>query len=116
VAQRFGVSTGAILAANGFGSTAQVHAGQTLMIPPRDTQVAVASAPRAIRTSNRPAAASPVASVADAAAGLRLYKVRSGQTLGEIARRYQTTVQQLCALNGLGKSDLLRVGSTLKVP
>ena len=48
--------------------------------------------------------------------GLRLHKVRSGQTLGEIARRYQTSVQRLCELNGLGKSDLLRVGSTLKVP
>ncbi|MBL6749775.1 MAG: LysM peptidoglycan-binding domain-containing protein [Nevskia sp.] len=114
LAQRYGVSSRAILAANGLSAGARVHAGQTLKIPPREAPVQVASAvPRAIKTSAR--AAAP-ALTAEGSSGLRLHKVRSGQTLGEIARRYQTSVQRLCELNGLGKSDLLRVGSTLKVP
>ena len=50
------------------------------------------------------------------AAKLRLHKVRSGQTLGSIAKRYQTSVSALRRVNGLDSADRLRVGSMLKIP
>jgi hypothetical protein len=43
------------------------------------------------------------------------YTIKSGDTLGAIARRNGTTVAKLKAANGL-KSDLIRAGKTLKIP
>lgn len=43
------------------------------------------------------------------------YTIKSGDTLGAIARRNGTTVAKLKAANGL-KSDLIRSGKALKIP
>jgi hypothetical protein len=43
------------------------------------------------------------------------YRIRSGDCLGKIARRYGTTVRKLCALNGIRPTTLLRVGRKLVV-
>ena len=43
------------------------------------------------------------------------HKVRSGQTLGVIARQYGTSVNELCRLNGLSKTSLLRIGQSIRV-
>jgi cell wall-associated NlpC family hydrolase len=44
------------------------------------------------------------------------HKVKSGETLSAIAVANKTTIDQLCKLNGLKKSDTLKVGKVLKVP
>lgn len=46
----------------------------------------------------------------------RSYRVRRGDTLGEIASRYRTTPAFLAALNGLKVRDLLIVGKLLRLP
>lgn len=43
------------------------------------------------------------------------HKVTSGQTLGGIARRYGTSVNELCRLNGLSKTSILRIGQSIRV-
>lgn len=43
------------------------------------------------------------------------YKVRSGDTLGAIARKKGTTIKALCKKNGLKQNSKLRVGQRLKV-
>lgn len=43
------------------------------------------------------------------------YVVKKGDTVERIARRYGTTVSKLKAANGL-RSDLIRIGQTLKIP
>ncbi|MDR1344087.1 MAG: peptidoglycan DD-metalloendopeptidase family protein [Tannerellaceae bacterium] len=40
--------------------------------------------------------------------------VKSGDTLGAIARRYGTTVGELCRLNGLKTTSMLRVGQSVR--
>lgn len=45
----------------------------------------------------------------------RYYRVRSGDTLWRISRRYGTTVNQLCRLNGISSKAILRVGQTIRV-
>jgi murein DD-endopeptidase MepM/ murein hydrolase activator NlpD len=42
------------------------------------------------------------------------HRVKSGDTLGGIARRYGTTVGELCRLNGLKTTATLRVGQSLR--
>jgi LysM repeat protein len=45
----------------------------------------------------------------------RKYKVKSGDTLSEIAHKYHTTVSKIKKANGL-RSDLIRTGQVLKIP
>lgn len=44
------------------------------------------------------------------------HKVKRGETLYEIARRYGASVQRIVQVNGLRQTHLLRVGSTLRIP
>ena len=46
--------------------------------------------------------------------GITYYKIKEGDTLGGIAKKFHVTVKQLKAWNGL-KSDAIRAGKTLKI-
>ena len=46
--------------------------------------------------------------------GIIYHRIKSGDTLGAIARKYGTTVTQLCRLNGIKSNKVLRIGSTLR--
>ena len=43
------------------------------------------------------------------------YKVRSGDSLAKIAKRYGTTVDKLCKLNGIKKNKTLKIGQRIRV-
>lgn len=43
------------------------------------------------------------------------HKVRNGENLGSIARKYHTTVNAICRLNGLKNANAIRAGKTLRV-
>ncbi len=60
-------------------------------------------------------AVSLIATVGPAAAE-REHRVRSGQSLGRIARRYNVSVQDLAAANAMRPSDNLQEGQTLIIP
>lgn len=45
-----------------------------------------------------------------------LYTVRSGDTLWSIARRYDTTVDELVRINDISNPNVIRVGEVLKIP
>ncbi len=51
----------------------------------------------------------------DVAGRTRVHRVQRGDTLWDLSRRYQTTVARLRELNGLRRSDGLRVGQELVV-
>lgn len=42
------------------------------------------------------------------------HRVKSGDTLGKIARMYGTTVNELCRLNGLKSTSVLRIGQAIR--
>jgi membrane-bound lytic murein transglycosylase D len=44
------------------------------------------------------------------------YRVRRGDTLGEIARKYRTSVDAIVRLNGLRSRTLIREGQVLRIP
>lgn len=44
-----------------------------------------------------------------------IYTVKSGDTLGEIASKFKTTVNDLCTLNNIKNANLIYVGQVLKV-
>lgn len=114
IARRHRVSQQAILSANGLRKGSILRIGQVLKIPPhhesRPGPVTVAvgeSKPQQTR-------AQKLAEVASGQA--RVHKVRSGQTLSSIAKRYQVSVQALREANDLGNSSLIKPGMRLRVP
>src|SRR5438552_1026101 len=44
------------------------------------------------------------------------YVVKSGDTLGEVAKKHNVSVEALCEANKLDKSDPIKVGQTLSIP
>lgn len=44
----------------------------------------------------------------------RYHRVRPGDTLGKIARKYHTSIGKLCTLNGIKRNSVLRVGKILR--
>jgi LysM repeat protein len=44
-----------------------------------------------------------------------IHVVKQGDTLSAIARKYQTSVSKLCALNGIRETSILQLGQKIKV-
>jgi membrane-bound lytic murein transglycosylase D len=108
IARKLGVSRTDLAEANYLKATSRVGAGQKLLVPRMPSSAVLARAASGLQ---------PQASVADANAAdveesasveTVVHRVRSGDTLFGIAKKYQTTVEHLKALNRL-------VGSTLKI-
>ena len=89
IGKRYGVSVDRLKAANGLRRNT-IRVGQELVIPARSSGTS-------------------------ASASGKVHRVRSGDTLSEIARRYGTTVSKLRSANGL-TSNRLRIGQELKIP
>ena len=49
------------------------------------------------------------------AAARRYHTIRSGDTLGALARRYHTSVSAICRMNGIKSTTILRLGRKLRV-
>jgi murein DD-endopeptidase MepM/ murein hydrolase activator NlpD len=45
---------------------------------------------------------------------LAVHRVKSGETLSHLARKYGTTVAELCRLNGISQTSTLSIGQTLR--
>ena len=43
------------------------------------------------------------------------HKVRNGENLGSIARKYHTSVNAICRLNGIKETSVLRLGQKIRV-
>lgn len=62
-----------------------------------------------------PAASSSSSSSETRTEGTQYHTIKSGDTLSALARRYHTSVDTLCRLNGITRSTILRVGKKLRV-
>lgn len=56
-----------------------------------------------------------VASVVRTTSAKKYYKVRSGDTLSEIASKNHTTISKICQLNGIRQTSTLQIGRSLRV-
>jgi LysM repeat protein len=46
---------------------------------------------------------------------VQYHTVRSGDTLGALARKYGTSVSRICQLNGIKSTTILRIGQKLRM-
>lgn len=110
IAKRFGVSTDALLTANGLRASSIIRPGQVLTI------AGARSAPTiAIKTVSSVTHTEPAPPPATAPAGSS-YVVRSGDTISGIAAKFGVSVQALLEANGLTSSSTIYAGSTLRIP
>ena len=130
IARMYGTSVSELCRLNGLKSTSTLRIGQSIRcsagVEPSSTKktTTAKSKQSAQTTTNKTitvkadasaAAALPQATTAAVDESAPVYhRIKSGDTLGAIARRYGTTVQKLCELNGITKTTVLRLGRTLR--
>jgi membrane-bound lytic murein transglycosylase D len=105
ISRRTGVSASAISQLNG----GALRPGQKVIVP------ANGSVRNAVYSSVKGSMTSSGKTLARGARFIT-YKVKSNETLGDIAARYNTSVRNITALNGLRSTAKLRAGQVIKVP
>ena len=104
IAQRFGVSTQAVLDANGLTRASVIYPGRTLTIP----------------TASAPAAQSDIELVADVAPiappTTTGYTIKTGDTISSIASAFGVSASAVLQANGLGAGSIIYAGRTLVIP
>jgi len=108
IAQLYGTTTGAIMAANKLSSASRVAQGSTLLIPAGPE---IGAVPDAVLASRAPAGTD----IADDSPRTTTHRVRSGETLGKIARRYGVSTTRLAEWNGLRNTNRIHVGQRLVI-
>jgi LysM repeat protein len=111
IARRYGVSVGAIVAANRITDPSRIYAGQRLTIPGTadgSTGQAGASGPKASDAESAKADA--------AASAATTHTVRSGENLTWIARRYGITIGAIVAANRITDPSRIYAGQRLTIP
>lgn len=106
-AKRFGLSVTELATYNNISSRADLLRGQKLWLVPGKVK-APASTPAA--------PASKPSKPATTSSATKTYKVKSGDGLIALARQFNMSTQALADLNGIGATDSLFVGQSLKVP
>ena len=134
IAKRSGIMLDALKITNQLTSNA-VNVGQILLIPMSDSgannvvaanaaagdgALTITASPMLARVSSVPTLASTgsvavVANRTKPASAPRVHIVRSGDTLFSIAKRFNTSIETLLALNKLSKKSALKIGARIKV-
>jgi membrane-bound lytic murein transglycosylase D len=98
IARRFSVRESELVSLNGLRSKHKIRVGQLLRLPLGDEPTARTRVAREKRPSDG------------------RYKVRRGDSLSAIAKRFGVSQSELTQLNGLRNRNTLHVGQVLKIP
>jgi soluble lytic murein transglycosylase-like protein len=107
------LTTRTVAAFNGLSENAQVVLGSSINVP---TVAEGASALAGTGAPQATAASAPAATASGAPAVLGSYVVRSGDTLGGLARNAGVSLDSMAAANGLDPARPLLIGTVLKLP
>ncbi len=101
ISRRYGMTVSQLARMNHISTKATLQPGQRLQVAGSGGSAASPSEPAQVRTA--------------AADGKVKYRVRRGDTLSGIARRYAVTVRELQSWNNMGGSTALRAGQSLTI-
>ena len=117
IAARFGVTTQAVLTANGLSWSSIIYPGQTIAIPgaalAAESVSSVTPAPTVDESGDPPS--TPVVST-PAPVIQSSYLIKSGDTISSIAKKFGVSIQAILDANGLGLSSIIFAGRTLTIP
>lgn len=94
IARRYGVRESQLVALNNLRSRHRIRVGQVIVLP--------GSAPIEVRREQAPDDG--------------IYRVRRGDSISTIARRFDVSERDLVSLNGLRNRNMISVGQRLKIP
>lgn len=106
IARAFGTTVDALRRINYIQRGSRIYVGQKLKLP---------SSAKQKPKSSTSTYASNTKSQKSSSSSTKSYKVRSGDTIWDIARKYGTTTAKIRSLNGLGRSSRIYPGQILKV-
>jgi len=111
IAKKYGTTVSALRKANHLSKRSTLKKGQVLKIPSDNI-----SSVKAVKENGKPGKLSKVKGKKKLAAGKnnRRYKVKRGDTLASLAKRFDVSVQELKKMNKLSDSSL-KAGTTIKV-
>ncbi len=115
IAKAHHITMKALTDANPGMESSKLKIGQTLHIPEAAETAAATPAASGSTTAAPPAAPAAGAATAMNDSGAATYVVKSGDTLGRIAKAHGTTVKAIKSANNL-TSDRIAVGKSLKLP
>ena len=107
IAKKNGVTVKQLTAANNLRADSRLSLGQKLVIPGK-----AAAAPAGAEVKSVVPAAAPTA----APTAATVHVVKSGESLGAIAKKYQVKVGDIATANNIADPTKLRVGQSLKIP
>jgi len=107
-----------LAAANGIGANSVLHVGQKLIIPSKPLRSAApaAAAPAAAAPAGAPAAAAGPAPAQKPAGELERHVVKTGETLGSIARKYGVRQGDIAVANNITDPRRIQPGQELVIP
>ncbi len=123
IARRYGTSVSELCRLNGLKPTSTLRIGQSLRCSVsgggNKNTVKVSSQknkenPTAVVTSLPSAVETNTGVPADGSGNIVYHRIKSGDTLSTIAKRYGTTVGKLCEINGITKTTVLKLGRSIR--
>ena len=115
IARRFKTTVQALAAVNDVKNISRIRAGKILSIPGGGKSVTTRHSPVSKSPRLRESKETPKGAGNDQKR-TRWYRVRRGDSLGLIARRFKTTVQALAAVNDVKNISRIRAGKILSIP
>jgi membrane-bound lytic murein transglycosylase D len=110
IARKYGTTAAALQNTNGIRNRNQIRVGQVLTIPGSGTTAQQAATPQAAETQAASSEPAPPQSRPTR------HRVRSGETLDSIAKRYGTTATALQSANNIRNRNRIQVGQALTIP
>ncbi len=114
IAYKYGVSTSSLAKVNNLFPKSKLRRGQSLRVPMLVTQKYAST-----EVLNNNASAKVVSSARPQETSqqkLIRYRVKSGDTLFELAQRFNSTPSEIRELNGMNRQDFLIQGNIIKLP
>ena len=112
VARKYGISVNQLMSYNKITNPRKLRAGRVLKIPVRGYAQAGIKASEEVQEAKKSA---PRVSTERAVAG-RSHRVRAGENLWSISRKYNVDLKRLMAYNSMGSRSRLKVGQVLDIP
>lgn len=122
IARKYGTTVSELCRLNGMKSTSILRVGQNLCCgggnittDSTPTNVKAQTSKKTASTSKKVTVKSTSSSTnSQAVSGVVYHRIQEGDTLSAIARKYGTTVDKLCELNGIKKTTVLRLGRSIR--
>jgi len=112
IAAKFGVTTQAVLTANGLGWSSLIYAGSSLAIPGASAPAAAHQAQIVPVAAVKPTAPTPAPTPAKSGT----HVITAGDTISKVAAKYGVSIQAMLTANGLGRSSVIYPGRVLSIP